>query len=105
MPDFELLAASGFEWDEIKSDANLIKHGISFDDANDIFYGPIILYTSDRNNEKRWVAIGALENRLIAVIFTRRSGVIRIISARRARKYEERDYRNAKMGRSPEGQD
>jgi hypothetical protein len=29
----------------------------------------------------------------------------RIISARRARKNEERDYRNAEMGRPPEGQD
>jgi hypothetical protein len=101
MPDFELLAAAGFEWDEIKSDANLIKHGISFDDASDIFYEPIILYPSDRNNEERWVAVGALEDRLIAVIFTRRSNVIRIISARRARKHEKREYRNAKMGRSP----
>jgi uncharacterized protein len=99
MPDFEFLAAAGFEWDEIKSDANLIKHGISFDDASDIFYGPIILYPSNRNNEERWVAIGALEDRLIAVIFARRSDVIRIISARRARKNEEREYRNAKMGR------
>jgi uncharacterized DUF497 family protein len=43
MPDFELLVAAGFEWDEIKSGANLIKHGISFDDASDIFYGPIII--------------------------------------------------------------
>ena len=101
MPDFELLTASGFEWDEIKSDANLIKHGISFDDASDIFYEPIILYPSDRNNEERWVAIGALEDMLIAVIFTRRADAIRIISARRARKYEEREYRHAKMGRPP----
>ena len=105
MPDFEFLAPAGFEWDELKSEANLIKHGISFDDASDIFYGPVILYPSDRKNEERWVAVGALENRLIAVIFTRRADAIRIISARRARKYEEREYRNAKMGRSPEGQD
>jgi uncharacterized DUF497 family protein len=103
MPDFELLAASGFEWDEIKSDANLIKHGISFDDASDIFYEPIILYPSDRNKEERWVAVGALEDRLIAVIFTRRSNVIRIISARGARKHEKREYRDAKMGRPPKG--
>lgn len=105
MPDFELLAPAGFEWDERKSEANLIKHGILFDDASDIFYGPVILYPSDRKNEERWVAVGALENKLIAVIFTRRAGAIRIISARRARKHEERAYRNAKMGRSPEGQD
>jgi uncharacterized DUF497 family protein len=103
--DFELLAPAGFEWDDDKSRANLNKHGIDFDDASDIFYGPVVLRQSDRDNEERWIAIGSLEDRLIAVVFTRRVDAIRIISARRARKNEERDYRNAKMGRSPEGQD
>jgi uncharacterized DUF497 family protein len=91
--------------DERKNELNLAKHGIDFDDAIEVFYGPVILHRSDRNNEERWVAIGYSEERLVAVIFTRRADVIRIISARRARKNEERDYRNAKMGRPPEGQD
>jgi uncharacterized protein len=103
--DLELLAPAGFEWDDEKSRANLGKHGIDFDDASEVFYGPIALRRSDRNNEERWIAIGSLEDRLIAVVFTRRTDVIRIISARRARKNEEREYRNAKVGRSPEGQD
>jgi uncharacterized DUF497 family protein len=103
--DFELLAPAGFEWDDDKSRANLGKHGIDFDDASDVFYRPIILHQSDRNNEERWIAIGSLEGRLITVVFTRRADVIRIISARRARKNEEREYRNAKVGRPPEGKD
>ncbi len=103
--DFELLAPAGFEWDDDKSRANLSKRGIDFEDAIDVFYGPIILRQSDRNNEERWIAIGFLEDRLPAVVFTRRADVIRIISARRARKNEESEYRNAKVGRSPEGQD
>lgn len=41
--DFELLAPAGFEWDEIKSSANLIKHGIDFDDASEVFYGPVVV--------------------------------------------------------------
>jgi uncharacterized DUF497 family protein len=94
-----------FEWDEQKNLRNLKKHTISFDDASEIFYGPIFLRRSDRNNEERWIAIGSLENRLITVVFTRRADVVRIISARRARKNEEREYRNAKVGRPPEGQD
>ena|SRR5665213_75941 len=95
----------GFEWDDEKSRLNISNHGIDFDDAKEVFYGPVIIRRSDRNNEERWVAIGHSENRLIAVVFTRRADVIRIISARHARKNEEREYRNAKMGRSPEGQD
>jgi uncharacterized DUF497 family protein len=94
-----------FDWNERKRELNLAKHGIDFEDAIEIFYGPIILHRSDRNSEERWIAIGSLEDRLIAVVFTRRADVIRIISARRARKNEEREYRNAKVGRPPEGQD
>ena len=105
MADLEFELPAGFEWNEDKSRANLTKHGIDFDDASGIFYGPIVLRQSDRNNEERWIAIGSLEDRLIAVVFTRRADVIRIISARRARKNEEREYHNAKVGRPPEGQD
>jgi uncharacterized protein len=92
-----------FEWDENKSTLNRIKHGLDFDDATEVFYGPILLRQSDRNNEERFVAIGFLDRRPISVIFTRRGTVVRIISARRARKNEERAYHNAKMGRPPEG--
>jgi uncharacterized protein len=94
-----------FDWDERKDALNRAKHDIAFDSAIDVFYGPIILRRSDRNNEERWTALGYSNDRLIVVVFTRRADVIRIISARRARKNEEREYRNAKVGRSPEGQD
>jgi uncharacterized DUF497 family protein len=103
--EFEILAPSGFEWDQDKSELNRSKHGLDFEDAIDVFYGPILLRRSDRNNEKRWIATGYSEDRLVAVVFTRRADIIRIISARRARKNEEREYRNAKMGRPPQGQD
>jgi len=94
-----------FEWDSDKSRSNLAKHGLDFEDASQIFYGPVLVRRSDRNDEERWVAIGPLDDRLVAVVFTKRAEVIRIISARRARKNEESEYHNAKMGRSPEGQD
>jgi uncharacterized protein len=93
-----------FGWDPRKREVNLRKHGIDFEDAVEVFDGQILARRSDRE-EERWIAIGSLENRLIAVVFTRRADVIRIISARRARKNEERAYRNAKMGRSSERQD
>ena len=104
-PDLEFLSPASFEWDDRKCELNLAKHGIDFDSAIEVFYGPIILRRSDRNNEERWIAIGSLEERLITVVFTRRADAIRIISARRARKNEEREYGDAKVGRSPEGQD
>jgi uncharacterized protein len=103
--DLELLAAAGFEWDEVKSNANLIKHGISFDDATEVFYGPAIIRRSNRDNEERWIAIGKSNDRVMSVIFTRRNDLIRIISARHPRRNEERAYRNASMGRPAQGQD
>jgi uncharacterized DUF497 family protein len=104
-PAGEFIAPDSFEWDDNKSTANLAKHGIAFDDASEVFYGPVVVRQSNRNDEERWLAIGEAENRLIAVVFTRRGSVIRIISARRARKNEEREYRNQEMGRSSQGQD
>jgi uncharacterized DUF497 family protein len=103
--DLEFLSLASFEWDDQKRELNLAKHGIDFDGATEVFYGPIILRRSDRNNEERWTALGYSEDRLIVVVFTRRADIIRIISARRARKNEESKYRSAKMGRPPKGQD
>ena len=55
---FEFLSAASFEWDNQKRELNLAKHGIDFDSAIEVFYGPIILRRSDRNNEERWTALG-----------------------------------------------
>lgn len=103
--DFEFLAPAGFEWDEEKSNANLSKHGIDFEDASAVFYGPVILKSSNRNNEERWIAVGKSYDRIVSVIFTHRNGLIRIISARHPRPNEERAYRDASMGRSAQGKD
>jgi uncharacterized protein len=104
-PELEFLSTSDFEWDERKNEFNHAKHGIAFGEAIEVFYGPILLRQSDRNNEERWTALGFVDDRLFVVVFTRRIDAFRIISARRARKNEERDYRNAQVGRSPQGQD
>jgi uncharacterized protein len=95
----------GFEWDAAKSEVNLAKHGLDFDEAKEVFYDQVILHRSDRNNEERWIAIGMSYGRIVSVIFTRRGESIRIISARHPRPDEERAYRNAQMGRSSQGQD
>ncbi|MGL3106701.1 BrnT family toxin [Bradyrhizobium sp. BR 1432] len=100
---FDRESFDGLEWDEDKKNSNLVKHGIDFEDAIEVFDRPLLLRRSDRHNEERWLAIGILEERLIAVAFTRRANILRIISARRARKNEERAYRNKGMGRSPQG--
>src|ERR1043165_4410219 len=91
------------EWNEVKAASNRRKHGIDFDEAAGALYGPVLLNRSDRNNEERWLAIGETDSRVVAVVFTWRGDTLRIISARRARKYEERAYRHAALGRAAKG--
>nr|WP_315248961.1 BrnT family toxin [uncultured Duganella sp.] len=84
-----------FEWDEGKSQSNILKHGVSFEDARDVFDGaPVVYFDADSwLNEDRYVAIGFSAARLMAVIFVN-PGVdtVRIISARKASKFEEKRY-------------
>ena len=89
------MSAPQFEWDDAKCASNVEKHGIDFEDAIAIFEQPALIYPSNRNHEDRWIAVGILEGLEIAVVFTRRGDAIRLISARRARKYERRAYRQA----------
>lgn len=84
-----------FAWDPTKNERNIEKHGIDFVRAKEIFGAPYWSQRSDRDGEKRWIAVGPLDGRLITVIYTRRSGRIRLISARRARTNEREEYRRA----------
>ena len=83
-----------FEWDENKNEKNIQKHGIAFEDAAQIFYRARIEKRSDRADEERYITIGEVNKRIIAVIYTLRAEKIRIISARKARKNEEKEYRS-----------
>lgn len=87
------LGASGFEWDEKKRDSNIAKHGFDFEDVMVIFFDPHTDIALKYRAEPRRQATGFVGERCVAVIYTLRGTVIRIISARRARKYEERNCR------------
>ena len=82
-----------FEWDEEKRQANLAKHGLDFLDADLVFRGPHDSYPSERRGEDRWVTVGLLEAREVALVWTARDDAIRLISFRRARREERRQYR------------
>jgi uncharacterized protein len=86
------LVLDAFEWDSDKGEANKEKHGISFEDAVELFDAPYLRSLSDRSGEIRWVAFGKAQERVIAVIYTEREGRIRIISARMARTKEREIY-------------
>jgi uncharacterized DUF497 family protein len=84
-----------FEWDALKAKANLAKHGVDFEVAKGVFLDPAALVEADDSDphEERWRIIGLVGGKVLFLVFTEPDDdVIRIISARKARKREERDY-------------
>jgi uncharacterized DUF497 family protein len=83
-----------FEWNEAKRQANIDKHGIDFLDARQLFDGrPRYDIDSPRGDEPRILSIGELDGEMTTVIWTLRGeNICRIISVRRARNEEKRQY-------------
>jgi uncharacterized protein len=81
-----------FAWSEAKRFAVLEARGLDFIDAEILFDGrPLYTVPSPRGAE-RWLSVGELNGRLVAVVWTRRSETIRIITMRRARDEEKKRY-------------
>ncbi len=86
----------GFEWDDFKTQQNLAKHDVSFVEATTVFLDLLSITVDDPDHsqgEQRYIIIGySNRGRLLVVIYVDRGDNIRIISARRATKYERRTY-------------
>jgi uncharacterized DUF497 family protein len=83
-----------FEWSDAKRTAVLEARGLDFIDAEILFDGrPLHTVASPRAAEERWLSVGELNGRLIAVVWTWRNETIRIITMRRARDAEKGRYR------------
>ncbi|CAI1999004.1 BrnT family toxin [Serratia plymuthica] len=98
-----------FEWNQNKSQSNLVKHHISFDLAQHVFSDPNQLAVIERieGGEQRWQTIGMVDGCLILlVVHTTHEidadgdsiEIIRIISARKADAKERREYEAQKFG-------
>lgn len=86
-----------FEWDENKNQANIKKHGIDFAEAVYVFADPFALNIPDHEHsekEERWILLGmSLQLTILLIVHTYREGdSIRIISARKSTKNEQRTY-------------
>ncbi|WP_309732213.1 BrnT family toxin [Chamaesiphon sp. OTE_75_metabat_556] len=82
-----------FEWDEVKNLENIRKHQIDFADVSAMFQEDILIELDDRidYDEDRWIGIGFLGLGVAVVVWTEREGdIIRIISARRANRHEQK---------------
>jgi uncharacterized DUF497 family protein len=88
-----------FEWDAEKEALNLQKRGLRFSIAARVLFDPYRIEIYDGREdygEDRWATIGFAEASLLYVVYTiRDEETIRLISARKANVYEQKQYREA----------
>ena len=79
-----------FEWDASK---DLVKHGVSFEEATTVFDDPHAIDAPDRYHSDRFVIIGmSTRTRVVFVVHVLRGDRLRIVSARRASAAQRRMY-------------
>jgi len=94
------MIAISFIWDEKKARENLIKHKISFEDAQTVFSDPnarMIFDPEHSGDEQRFILLGISSGLKLLVVchcYREDDMVIRIISARKAKKKEQKQYGN-----------
>ncbi len=87
-----------FEWDDDKNQINIRNRGLDFADAWQIFDEPMLTEIDNREDygEERFIGIGFLKNFIVVIIFTEsKEDIIRVISLRKALKYEREKFRKA----------
>lgn len=83
----------GFEYDAEKSAANKRKHGIDFEEAQQLWSDPSLVEIPARvTEEARWVVIGKIGEKHWSAVITRRDENIRLISVTRSRDKEVAAY-------------
>ena len=88
-----------FDWNPEKARINLQKHQVDLEEASTIFDDPQFITFLDEEHsaeEERYITIGlSNKNRLLMVAHTELENTIRIISARKATRNEEKFYQEA----------
>ena len=97
----ELLASvEGFEWDAGNTDKNVLGHGVTQGEAEEIFFlAPLVLLEDEMHSvaERRFLIFGPTgAGRLLSAAFTVRRRLIRIISVRDMSRQERRRYAQAR---------
>ena len=85
-----------FEYDENKSQINKQKHGIDFVEVQNLWQDEdaLVIPANIVDDEVRYALISKILTKCFTAIFTIRNDTYRIISIRRCRKNEEKNYEN-----------
>ena len=87
-----------FEWDQDKAKTNLVKHGVSFEEASTIFTDELARLIPDPDSsfmEERFLLLGISKHQNLLIVchcYRDQDNLIRIISARKADKHERKSY-------------
>ncbi len=85
---------TSLEFDQIKSRSNKIKHGIDFNEAQELWLSPHFEFPLKTEGEPRCAVIGVIADHFWTAIITKRAGNTRIISVRRSRHEEKQAYQS-----------
>ncbi len=94
MDTFYRLQNLEFEWDVNKAQLNFKKHGVTFEQAAEVFFDPFYQEgDASVNQEDRNFILGyTLAQKMLLVVYIERDIRIRLISARPATIHERRHY-------------
>ncbi len=84
-----------FEWDKGNIDKNFKKHGITNEEAEEVFFNDILVSEDEEHSkiEKRYQCLGLTDKgKKLFVSFTIRSNKVRVISVRNMNKKEKETY-------------
>ncbi len=87
-----------FSWNQAKAESNLKKHGVSFEEAQSVFYDDLAVqfYDEGSSEEDRFLLLGTSnDSRILMVVHCQRGDdgeELRIIPARKATKNEQQHY-------------
>ena len=84
-----------FQWDDVKAARNYAKHGVTFESARAVFKDAFAIEQIDDRvdyGEERFSITGMAHGRLLFVAYTMRGEAVRLITARAAEPWEQREY-------------
>jgi len=87
-----------FEWDENKAKSNIQKHGVTFEEATEVFFDPFYQTgdaTVDKSEARDFIIGYTFSQRLLLAVYTERSDRTRIVSARPVTRAERKVYEEA----------
>ena len=88
-----------FEWDEQKAQRNMEKHGVTFEEAAEVFFDPFYQYgdatPADAHEQRDFILGYSVTQRLLLVVYAEHGERTRIISARPATRPERKQYESA----------